>query len=169
MNTQVSRIHLLDTVSFRYSHPCLMVPEEFSTEHNIRLFLFPQQVLNKQSQFLNIRSLNRAPLQLELCYQYPAMKIMGEGSKNLCMTSAFLLKLTTPPFPISQEMAANRSNRKRSVMAARQPQGPVLVMMFPLVPVAPFEFLKQFSNRAYREFGHEKQNKVHAVLWDFYS
>lgn len=54
-------------------------------------------------------------------------------------------------------------------MSAGEPQGPVLVMMFPLVPVVPSEFLKLFSNRAYGEFGHERQNKVYAALWDFSS
>lgn len=70
------------------------------------------------------------------------MKIMRAGSKNLCTTSALPLKTTIPPLPVSQEMVVNCSNRKRSVVSTRDPQGLVLVMMFPLVPVVPFEFLK---------------------------
>lgn len=66
----------------------------------------------------------------------------GGGGKNLHITSAFPLKTTIPPLPISQDMVANCSNRKRNVMSAREPQGPVLVMMVPLVPVVPFAFLK---------------------------
>lgn len=56
------------------------------------------------------------------------------------MYDLFLLpKNDILPLPISQGMVVNRSKKTRSTMSARES---ILVVMFPLVPVVPSEFLK---------------------------